>query len=97
MAESPNILSDPDVLRDRILQGSWAAAAKKSGLSASLVFKFLFWVHQAFFGLPSIGIGLDLIFKGQTDGILAAIGLLLAWIAGTLLWGLAAIIHRKQI
>jgi hypothetical protein len=65
--------------------------------TASSIFKILFWVHQVVLGLPSGIIGLDLVIRGQTDGILAAIGLLLAWIGGTLMWGLAALIHKKQI
>ena len=64
--------------------------------SASVIFKILFWIHQVILGLPAATIGLDLVIRGQTEGILAAIGLLLAWIGGTLVWGLAALIHQKR-
>jgi len=64
--------------------------------SASGIFKILFWIHQVILGLPAATIGLDLVIRGQTEGILAAIGLLLAWIGGTLVWGLAALIHQKR-
>jgi hypothetical protein len=65
-------------------------------VTASGIFKILFWIHQAVLGLPSATIGLDLIIRGQTEGILAAFGLLLAWIGGTLMWGFAALIHQKR-
>ena len=64
--------------------------------SASGIFKILFWIHQVILGLPAATIGLDLVIRGQTEGILAAIGLLLAWIGGTLVWGLAVLIHQKH-
>ena len=64
--------------------------------SASGIFKILFWVHQVILGLPAATIGLDLVIRGQTEGILAAIGLLLAWIGGTQVWGLAALMHQKR-
>jgi hypothetical protein len=64
--------------------------------TASGIFKILFWIHQVILGLPSATIGLDLVIRGQTDGILAAIGLLLAWIGGTLVWGFAALIHQVR-
>ena len=64
--------------------------------SASGIFKILFWIHQVILGLPAATIGLDLVIRGQTEGILAAIGLLLAWIGGTLVWGLAALIYQKR-
>src|SRR5262249_29230666 len=52
--------------------------------------------HQVVLGLPAATIGLDLVIRGQTEGILAAIGLLLAWIGGTLMWGLAVLIHQER-
>jgi hypothetical protein len=64
--------------------------------TASGIFKILFWIHQVILGVPSFVIGLDLVIEGRTEGILAALGLLLAWIGGTLLWGFAALIHQKQ-
>jgi hypothetical protein len=64
---------------------------------ASLLFKVLFWVHQILLGLPSITIGLDLLTEGKTVGIVYAIGFLLAWIGGTLVWGLAAIMHQRPV
>jgi hypothetical protein len=65
--------------------------------AASDIFKFLFWIHQLLLGLPSVSIGLDLVIQGQTIAIINAIGLLLAWIGGTLVWGLAAIMHRRPV
>jgi hypothetical protein len=64
---------------------------------ASKVFQILFWIHQLVLGLPSVGIGLDLLGEGKATGIINAIGLLLAWIGGTLVWGLAAIIHQRPV
>jgi hypothetical protein len=46
-------------------------------------------------GIPSFFVGGDILFTGKTDGIIQAIGLLLAWIGGTLVWGLAALMFRK--
>jgi hypothetical protein len=63
--------------------------------AASLAFKIIFWGHQVFLGIPSVWIGVDLITNGKIEGIINAIGLLLAWIGGTLVWGLAALIYRK--
>ncbi len=64
-------------------------------ITASGVFKFFFWVHQVLLGLPSVAVGVDLLTSGQAAGIINAIGLLLAWIGGTLVWGLAAIMYRR--
>jgi hypothetical protein len=61
----------------------------------ALVFKILFWIHQVLLGLPSALIGLDLLLEGETSG--EAIVLLLAWIGGTLVWGLAALMHQRTI
>jgi hypothetical protein len=55
------------------------------------------WIHQVLLGLPSALIGLDLLLQGQTSGVIAAIGLLLAWIGGTLVWGLAALMHQRTV
>ena len=77
-------------------QASSAVVSHDKG-AASLAFKTLFWVHQALLGLPSVSIGLDLIVEGKTTGIINAIGLLLARIGGTLLWGFASLMHRREI
>ena len=61
----------------------------------ALVFKILFWIHQVLLGLPSALIGLDLLLGGETSG--EAVVLLLAWIGGTLVWGLAALMHQRTI
>jgi hypothetical protein len=61
----------------------------------ALVFKILFWIHQVLLGLPSALIGLDLLLEGETSG--EAVVLLLAWIGGTLVWGLAALMHQRTI
>jgi hypothetical protein len=61
----------------------------------ALVFKILFRIHQVLLGLPSALIGLDLLLEGETSG--EAVVLLLAWIGGTLVWGLAALMHQRTI
>jgi len=61
----------------------------------ALVFKILFWIHQVLLGLPSALIGLDLLLGGETSG--EAVVLLLAWIGGTLVWGLAALMHQRTV
>ena len=65
--------------------------------SVSFVLKVVFWIHQVFLGLPSVAIGADLLVEGKTEGIINAIGLLLAWIGGTLVFGLAAFMYRRPI
>ena len=55
----------------------------------------MFWIHQVFFGLPSVGLGLDLLITGKATGILNVIGMFLAWIGGSLAWGFGALIHRR--
>jgi len=50
----------------------------------------IFWIHQIIFGLASLGSVGDLLFTGGTSGQLNVIPLLLAWIAGSLTWGLGA-------
>ena len=60
------------------------------------VLKVLFWIHQFFLGIPSMFFGLDLLTHGKTDGIINVIGLLLVWIGGTLVWGLAAIMYERS-
>jgi hypothetical protein len=42
-----------------------------------------------------VGFGLELLSKGQAEGIISVIGFFLAWIGGTLVWGLAALIHAR--
>ena len=64
---------------------------------SALVFKILFWIYQVLLGLPSALIGLDLLLEGETSGVIAAIALLLAWIGGTLVWGLAALMHQRTV
>ena len=77
--------ASPDPLRGYLHQGT-----------ASLVFKVLFWIHQIVLGLPSVSIGLDLVIEGKAEALFNAIGLLLAWIGGTLVWGIAALIHGRR-
>jgi hypothetical protein len=74
------------------------------------LFRAFFWVHQILFGLPAIIIGLFLwietiqtIFKlpigsvkASADELTAAMVFLLAWIGGTLMWGLAALLYRQE-
>jgi uncharacterized membrane protein YeaQ/YmgE (transglycosylase-associated protein family) len=61
----------------------------------STIFKVLFWIHQVVLGLPSMIVGLDILLQGESRGIINGIGLLLAWIGGTLVWGLAALMYRR--
>jgi hypothetical protein len=63
----------------------------------SILFKVFFWVTQFLFVLPALKIGGDLLIQGKTEGVIAAIALLLAWIGGTLVWGLASIMHTARI
>jgi hypothetical protein len=65
------------------------------GGEAGGVFRALFWIHQVVLGLPSVFFALDLLIKGRTDGIINVIGIFLAWIGGTLVFGLAAIMHQR--
>ena len=66
--------------------------------TASGVFKVLFWIHQFVFGLPAMMIILYILAPqsdpGLAVGTLSITGLL-AWIGGTLVWGLAAIMHQR--
>jgi hypothetical protein len=64
---------------------------------ASKVFKFLFWIHQVVLGLPSMFFAWELLAQGKATGIINVIGVFLAWIGGTLVWGLAAIIHQNPL
>src|SRR5262249_10164843 len=71
---------------------------------ASRIFRVLFWVHQVLFGLPSAVIGIDLLDRDfvtgagtTTLGLIPVIGLFLAWIGGTLLWGLASLLHHPLL
>jgi|SRR5262252_8316562 len=73
---------------------------------ASRIFRVLFWIHQVLVGLPSVLLVLELfhIVRTNPDTLLIttqgeglAIPLLLTWIGGTLLWGLASLIHRPLL
>lgn len=77
-------------MSENVAKRSWIF----SGVTAERAFKILFWVHQVVIGVPAAFIGFEILSTGTSDGIVNAIGLLLAWIGGTLLWGLAALIHR---
>jgi hypothetical protein len=56
------------------------------------VLRALFWIHNGIFCLLSLFPILDLVVKGGTTGQLNLIPLILAWIAGSLMWGLGATI-----
>ena len=72
------------------------------------LFKILFWGHQIVFGLPSIVIGLFLwltiwdilglqwinLRAASTEEIVGMILFMIVWIGGTLVFGLAALMHR---
>ena len=73
---------------------------------ASRIFKVLFWIHQVLYGLPSVLLGLVLFYISVRDldvvlittrGFAVAMPLLLTWIGGTLLWGLASLLHRQLL
>ena len=72
---------------------------------ASRIFRVLFWIHQVLVGVPSVLLFLELFNIVRTDpntllistrGFALAIPLLLIWIGGTLLWGLASLLHRSS-
>jgi len=67
-----------------------ASRFKKKG---EVTMRIFFWIHQFVFGLPSVFLGMDLLMKGTTQGLIPAIALILAWIGGTLMWGFATLIH----
>jgi hypothetical protein len=39
----------------------------------------------------------ELLTQDKATGIINVIGVFLAWIGGTLVWGLAALIHREEV
>ena len=55
------------------------------------IFKVLFWAHQVLFGFKPIFEGYLYIFLGSD--LLVTNGEYFTWIGGTLMWGLAALIH----
>ena len=55
------------------------------------IFKVLFWVHQVLFGFKPIFEGYAYIFLG-TD-LMVTNSEYFTWIGGTLMWGLAVLIH----
>ena len=55
------------------------------------IFKVLFWVHQVLFGFKPIFEGYAYIFLG-TD-LMVTNSEYFTWIGGSLMWGLAALIH----
>jgi hypothetical protein len=59
------------------------------------IFKLFFWITQIVLGLPCLFYGFELVTRGRADGIINVIGLFLAWIGGTLTWGIAAIMHER--
>jgi hypothetical protein len=69
---------------------------RQHGGGAAGVFKVLFWVHQIILGLPSVGYGLDLLVEGKVQGVISVIGIFLAWIGGTLVWGFGALMHQRM-
>jgi hypothetical protein len=73
---------------------------------ASRIFRVLFWIHQVLVGLPSVLLFLELFNISvreldtmliTTRGFALAIPLLLTWIGGSLLWGLASLLHRPLL
>jgi hypothetical protein len=42
-----------------------------------------------------MSLGFELITQGKAEGIINVIGLFLAWIGGTLVWGLAVLMHQR--
>ena len=72
----------------------------------SSIFRVLFWIHQVLFGLPSVLLFFEVIniARGNPDPLLVTttgfgieIVLLLTWIGGTLLWGLASLLRRPLL
>jgi hypothetical protein len=73
---------------------------------ASRIFRALFWLHQVLVGLPAILLFLELLnivrtnpdtLLISTQGFALTLPVLLFWIGGTLLWGLAGLLHRPLI
>ena len=91
-----------DILQQPLTQPPLLTIRTHSTGELSDVFKILFWIHQFLFEVPSMLTSLT-ILTGQTSenglsvafGLLSVSGLFLAWIGGTLVWGLAAIMHRR--
>src|SRR5215831_2699531 len=87
------------LIEDNSLQSKTQPSVKPSIQSAMEA--VLFWVHQVLFGWPSAVIGLDLLGFVTTDrtplGLVPVMGLFLAWIGGTLLWGLASLLHHPLL
>ena len=50
-------------------------------------FLIIFWIHQAIFGLSSLGAVLNLLLEGGTTNQSNLVPLLLGMIAGSLTWG----------
>lgn len=59
------------------------------------VFLVIFWIHQAIFGLSSLGAVLNLLLEGGTTNQSSLVPLLLAWIAGSLTWGLGFVMTER--
>jgi len=88
------------------MSGNTPQQQSRSFGRASRIFRVLFWIHQVLLGVPSLLVGGDLIniLVKSPDRLLITIQgyhvlipLLLAWIGGTLLWGLASLMHRPLL
>ena len=55
----------------------------------------LFWIHQAIFGLSSLGGVLNLLLEGGTTNQSSLVPLLLAMIAGSLTWGFGFVMAER--
>jgi hypothetical protein len=58
-------------------------------------FLIIFWIHQAIFGLSSLGAVLNLLLEGGATNQSNLVPLLLAMIAGSLTWGFGFVMAER--
>jgi hypothetical protein len=58
-------------------------------------FLIIFWIHQAIFGLSSLGAVLNLLLAGGATNQSNLVPLLLAMIAGSLTWGFGFVMAER--
>jgi hypothetical protein len=73
-------------------KGSGAALIKEEEMKTFLI---IFWIHQAIFGLSSLGAVLNLLLEGGATNQSNLVPLLLAMIAGSLTWGFGFVMAER--
>ena len=58
-------------------------------------FLIIFWIHQAIFGLSSLGAVLNFVLEGGTTNQSSLVSVLLAMIAGSLTWGFGFVMAER--